>query len=306
MKSTYLILILAFIGSSSAAYCASDNNSTFPVKETHQKKVKTWTKSVWSYIDTTSQENSPLFYPHNQLQDPGIDAMIGEFTEANLENQRKAMKQNLWNILRYHFFKSELTLYFTRNPEWYDYIDHGELLFPLTAKKYADKKDANYFNDKDFREMTKYSDLIGYEIFNEYPMALMSIDYPGEDSINADGDVVYAPNDYVFYRDKDIAKLKLREEWKMDETGEVLKKSIKAICPIMKKYDANSEKFIEVETFWVDYKAISGLLENYFYQLKPQGEDKKKIYSIKEYFEKRMFKNEVYEEEGIHVKAEEK
>ena len=154
--------------------------------------------------------------------------------------------------------------------------------------------------------MTKYSDLIGYEIFNEYPMALMSIDYPGEDSINADGDVVYAPNDYVFYRDKDIAKLKLREEWKMDETGEVLKKSIKAICPIMKKYDANSEKFIEVETFWVDYKAISGLLENYFYQLKPQGEDKKKIYSIKEYFEKRMFKNEVYEEEGIHVKAEEK
>jgi len=306
MKSTYLFFALLVIGINASAFDSSTENTGLLVKETHQKKVKFWTKTVWSYIDTLSEENSPLFYPHNQSQDPGIDAMTGEFTEAYLENQRKAMKQNLWNILRYHFLKSEITLYFPWNPEWIDYKDHGELLFPLTAKKYADKKDGNYFNDKDFREMTKYSDLIGYEIFNEYPMALMSIDYPGEDSINADGDVVYYPNEYVFYRDKDIAKLKLREEWKMDETGEVLNKTIKSICPVMKKYDSNSEKFIEIETFWVDYNAISGILETYFYQLKPQGESKKKIYSIKEYFEKRMFKNEVYEEEGIHVKAEEK
>jgi hypothetical protein len=65
----------------------------------HQKKIKFWTKSVWSTIDTLSQENYPLFFPYNQSPDLGFDLDKQDYTQAKMQQQKLSMKENLFNIL---------------------------------------------------------------------------------------------------------------------------------------------------------------------------------------------------------------
>ncbi|MFT4602241.1 MAG: hypothetical protein ACI857_002427, partial [Arenicella sp.] len=303
MKLSILLGLILLLNVNS--YGSESYNSTreLKAKPTTTKKVKYWTKTVWSIIDTAASENYSLFFPHNQSQEPGYSIEERDFIKSKLAEQKVSMKENLWNIFRYHFFKSELTLYFATNPDWMDYKDEGQLLFPFTAEKYGGSPTGNYFNDSLFHRNTMYEELIGYEVFNPNPENIESIEYPGEDSIDTDGNRVYYANEFNFYNDKDILKYKIREEWKMNEAGEIISKKTKAICPMANRYASYKKEFVQKETYWIDLGAIKDILSTYYIQLpNSNSKGKQKIYSLEEYFDQRLFKSTIIKEEANHVK----
>jgi hypothetical protein len=196
----------------------------------------------------------------------------------------------------YHFLRKDIVLYLPFNPEWFTFRDEGLLQFPFSSELYSYHPEGDYFNDSLFNSRIKAFELIGYEEFDPNPVMIPSIEYPGEDSITAEGNSIYYANDFIYYSDKDILKYKIREEWVMDESGEVVKKKIKAISPITK-----DNKGILNEIYWVDFEAVMKVLATYYVQVS-NGEEKKKVYTFAEYFSNRLFKSKIYKEEKTHLK----
>jgi len=268
------------------------------------KKMR-WTKNVWSTINKSDTSNKELFLPVNEnigfdnASYLGYDSGNNKVRLELIEEQKEAIQFNIWNILNYHFLKGELTIHTPYDPQWQATRDNGFLLFPITAEKYGNSKEGNFSTDLKFQKFIIDSEVICVTDYSTEAVAISSILYPDEDSIDNNGMTLYYPREIFWYVDKDIILLKLKESWTIDETGTILNKAIDAICPVVNQRDQNGNVIGEKELFWIDYNELTPILENY-YILKGNGS--KKVFSYKEYFSERKFNATVIKEDSIHVK----
>ncbi len=287
--SGILVLLTSFININKTQRCES-------IPETSGKK-KTWTKHVWSTIDSKDAVNKHIFEPYNDYF-VGINPETESFSFHVLQKQKANMKENLWNILLYHFYSNELKMYIPYNPDWAITKDHGHLLFEMNSSTYGSKPNGSIDNDTLFRDNLIGFELVGFEYFDPYPIAMT--DEYGDDSIDIDGNTVYYPNDIIWYQDKDIVQFKIKETWEINEQGAILKKTIDAIAPMKNELDENGNIVGVHELFWVDFTELKTILDNYF--IYDDKDSTKKIHSFSEYFDQRKFSSTIIEQDSLHVK----
>lgn len=265
------------------------------------KKKDLFEKNVWSVIAAADSANQALFFPvnddHNRL---GFNYEKYEYDLETLEKQKSATQFNLWNILIYHFFKGEVTLHFPYDPDWFVKRDEGFLFYPITAKQYGASAKGTYFTDQKFQQVVKDFELLGYTDRSGWLVAMESTMYPGEDSINSKGEVVYYPREFIWYQDKDIIQYELRESYVFDEAGILVDKNISAIAPMSNTYDRNGNLIGLKKLFWIDFSQLKPLLANYFILRKTT--ETKKVLSFKDFLEQEKFTSTIVREDSVYVK----
>jgi len=288
------LLLTLSIATMMAELCFA--NERFASDLTSQK-VKLWTKNVWSNIEISDSANAQLFYPFNEGR-IGFDNLENEYNLKLLESQKSAIQFNLWSIIIYHFFKGELTLHFSYDPNWYLTSDHGFLFYPFTAKNYGTSSKGNYFTDSLFRSKIIDFQLLTITDFSTGRVPIESIEFPGEDSM-LNGNVIYYPREFTWYLDKDILYYQIREMWIMDESGSVVEQNIKAIAPFVNHYDIHGNLMGVRELFWLDFNQLEPLLANYFFVKK--SESIKKVNSFSGFFLDRKFESTIILEDSVYV-----
>ena len=271
------------------------------VKEVQKKK--TWTKSVWSIISNTDSLNNILFEPFNDDFRPGWEVDKWDFNVETFEKQKEAINFNLWTIIKYHFMKGELNLYSPFNPEWVDDRDEGFLIYPLSAELYGENKGGSYETDAKFKTFMKEG-FLGRTDYEAPLVAIHSRMNPGKDSLNDKGEILYYNREYSWFGEKDIIRYKVKEEWEIDELGNVLNKSITSIAPGLYYKDQNGKIIYEFDLFWIDYEQLSVYLKKYYALI--IMDNKEKVISYDKYFSDRPYAAEIIRQDTTFVKAKEK
>ncbi|UKN02395.1 hypothetical protein K6119_02530 [Paracrocinitomix mangrovi] len=291
MKTKFLNLLLLISGLFLA--------SSFSKNETSITYKKLYAQNVWSDIDSTHNDNSFLFKPSNK-KTIGWSVIKWEMDLDQLEKDIKDQNQNLYTLFLYHVLKNEVALYAPFDPNWVDHKDKGLFKYPINAELYGKSKDGTFFTDNNYKNFVKEG-FLGSTNWGAPLVAMQSIAKPGNDSINAKGDVVYYPREYNYYSDRDIIKYRIREEWMTNEAGEVVKKQIKAIAPVMNNYDMNGKLMGERILFWINYEDIAPFLDNYY--TKTEKNEKKKVISYKDYFDDNLYHSTIVEKDSLHLNS---
>ena len=296
--SFFSILMCALSLSSFVIINEKQRNESTP--DTHKKK-KTWTKQVWSIIDVNDPVNNHIFRPYNDYF-IGINPDTEDFNFNVLKEQKPNMKENLWNIIQYHFHTNEIKMFLPYNPDWAITKDHGHLLFEMSSERYGLTPNQNIETDSLFRENLKMFQVLGEEIFDPYVTAFTNVD--GYDSVRTDENgsivTVYPPNEFIWYQDKDIVQYKIKESWVINEQGVILRKTIDAIAPVKNDLDENGVIIDKRELFWIDFEELGNILGGYY--IYDENDLTKKVYSFKDYFDHRKFSSTVVAQDSLHVR----
>ena len=130
---------------------------------------------------------------------------------------------------------------------------------------------------------------------------MMSYEYPGEDSVDYDGNTVYYPFPFNWYQDKNIIKFKIKESWEINKNGEVMNKVITSIAPIVYQIDEEGNIYGERELFWIDFKELKPILKSYYLLL---GRYKReRVISYLQFFNQREFYGSVSKEDKFQIKT---
>jgi hypothetical protein len=262
---------------------------------------KKWSKNVWTKIELNQKINSPIFLPFNENL-PGFDYGNQVFDDSMYYRDNSAINWNLWTIISRAVMNTDLILYSPYNPEWYATKDNGFLNYPILPNVYGRSEKGNFFNDDKFYRTCIDYDFLGRELFDANPEPIISVEYPGEDSIDNNGDFVYYPFDIYFYQDKDIESYMLREKWILNINGEVVDKEILAIAPIVNNKDSYGNVVGEKELFWVDFKVLIEKIKPYYILLDRYKQER--VISYFDFFNDREFYSEIIEEKIVQVKLE--
>ncbi len=262
-----------------------------------------WSKNVWSTIDPGQLINSPVFKPVNE----NVTGLINGEDEMDLslfESEKSSINWNLWTILKYHLLKGNLTFYSPRNPEWYATADNGYLQYPTTSENYGSSSGGTYFSDFKYAQFIRDAEYFGLYDYSSSLDALPSIEFPGEDSLASNGDVMYYPKEFLWYNDDNIIRYRLRERWLINNKGEVLDKIPESIAPLVNQIDFNTGEIIgQKELFWVDFDELKPLLAGYFVLLDRYRTER--VISYADYFEGREYYASVEKTEEVQIKKEE-
>lgn len=253
-----------------------------------------WDRNVWSIIDNNQKINNALFYPLNEMNLMEVGGYVSDTVNGFTTLKSESIKWNLWNIILYNIIYDNLTIYSPYNPEWIKDIDNGFLNYPFTAENYGNNKKGNFFTDEKFKKNLVDYGLLGREIFAQ-PEAMTSILNLSEDSIDYEGNVVYYPNDYYWYSDKDIIGYQIKEKWTYNKKGLVTDKKITAIAPIALIVDFNGNEKSEILLFWLDYKELKPILKNYKLLIKFKKRDA--LISLYKFINNRMFYADIIKKE---------
>ncbi|MGV6861440.1 MAG: hypothetical protein ACWA41_06695 [Putridiphycobacter sp.] len=269
-----------------------------PLKTTQRKEILSdqiggkFQKTVIGRIDAFQKINVQLFGPTNgALASYDFTPKNGFVLDVKInEDNKNTFNWNLYTILFYHIAKGDLTIYSDIDTVDFTKRMWGELTFPIVSK--FDKGMSTKYSA--FSQKLIDKEVLGfYNRTETFPMP--SEMYPGEDSIDANGDVVYYPHDFFFYADSDVMGYKINETWIVNKKGEVLDKRIKSIAPEIIQVDGyTGEEFVKTP-FWIDYKELSPLLKSYYLLLNRYRTDR--ILSFYEFFEKREFFAEIEKEQ---------
>jgi hypothetical protein len=270
-------------------------NSAITQSKSGQKE---FVQSILTEIRIDYEANKALFYPYNEYE-VGFNPMTWDYDNALMEKHSKAHKTNLYNILFKHILRGELTVYNPTDPMWFATRDKGYLHFPLNTENFSSEKGKVYANDSILKECLKREQILGYRDYSNSLVAIESMAYPGEDSLN-NGRVVYYERPFLWYIDRDILGYLLREELVMDENGVVVNRRIKAIAPVVNLIDFGTGNVIGTKLlFWVDFEELNPILKNYYVLL--DGIYERKVKSFSQIFKERIFISNVIEQDSSFV-----
>jgi hypothetical protein len=257
---------------------------------------KGYVKNVWSEID--AKVDSTLFIPtfnRNSYEWESNGVTGFDIEKYNL--YFKICSKNFWNIIHKNIVDDKLQIFAPWNPQWIDEVDDGFFRFPIVSDDSLSNTD--FISNIGFREKLIQLQLLGYEMMG-VPEVITSIEYPGEDSIDYNGNTVYYPFPTLWYQEKDIIKYRIREENVLDKNGALKKRVIKGIAPIVYEKDYNGQIIGEKVLFWVKFEDLVPILKQYFllvdYGTKP------KIMSYYKYLSNRFFSSKILKEEGVYLK----
>jgi gliding motility associated protien GldN len=246
----------------------------------------TWSKRVWRIIDLREKFNHPLYYP---LDDIDSDAPDGGW-------RKSTTRWSLWTIIRYHVMNGDLTIYSPTHPDWIDWDDGDLFKYPYTADKYGTSANGTYLTDSVFREMVKGQGFLGLEEVG-IPEAMLSLEFPGEDSVDAMGDVVYFPFPFKWIESSDIVQYKLKEDWFFDKELSQLQVRIIGIAPMVYQRDQDGTIIGMKELFWLYFPQCRYVFQNFFVQ--SRNNDSQRM-SFDDLFWKRMFQSFIEKESNIY------
>ena len=221
-------------------------------------------------VEIEYKTDSVLFVPYSKawldswyLVDP--DVQCNGSTVMNADKYNYAFdqrKDNVYSLLHPKLMNGNIRMYSPYDPNMFGLsgYDDGELRYPIKGNQ----PNENFLNSQELRDqMCYYFGQFGPQ--SGYPMVTRY----GDDSTLTlpDGTMsyVYPPRDYMWYRDSDIIKYKVRVKVLVDKKGIEKKRSIEAIAPVVYQID-EGQIIGERELFWLDYTEIKPFLkEGYFF-----------------------------------------
>ena len=153
-----------------------------------------------------------------------------------------------------------------------------------------------FYTDSVFRQFVKE----GYFGATDYTAPLVSIQsqlYAGEDSINANGEVLYYDREYMWYNAEDVIQYRIKEDWFFDNERSVLDVRIIGICPVVYQKDPDGNIIGLKELFWLYFPECRYVLQNFFVQ--NRHNDSQRM-SFDDLFWKRMFQSYIYKETNLY------
>ncbi|MCT4561985.1 MAG: gliding motility protein GldN [Crocinitomicaceae bacterium] len=237
-----------------------------------------WSKRVWRSIDLREKINHSLYYPLNEVS-------------INDDWSLLQVRRSLWEILRHHVLKGDLTLFSPYNPNnVFGTWDGDQLKYPISANPGGD-----FFTDSNFRStVLYYFGMLGPK--HDVPLS----DEFGEPLIAYDADsvesFVYPPRDTIYYTSKDIVQYHIKEDWFIDKERGKLEVRILGIAPVV--YQKETVNGIETitgvkELFWIYFPHARFYLSNY--EVFNSSNDAQWM-SFDDLFQKRRFSSIIYKE----------
>lgn len=252
-----------------------------------------WSKRVWRAIDLREKFNHPMHYPLDDFQD---DMDPTDFTAW----RRNTSRWSLWTIIRYHLLLGDLTLYSNFDPDWQKWQDGDLFKYPFLQSQYGDPNIAGgtFMTDSIYREEVKSMQYLGKENIDPNPQPYTGVD--GYDSIkyvNGNPEVVYPPNEYVWYSSEDIIQYHLKEDWFFDKERSVMDVRIIGIAPVIYSKDENGNITGFKELFWLYFPECRYVFQNFYVQ--SRHNDAQRM-SFDDLFWKRMFQSYIIKESNIY------
>ncbi len=224
------------------------------------------------------------------------DFNVAPFICIDTSFMKNTTRWSLWTIIRHHVMSGDLTIYSPTHPDWIDWDDGDLFKYPYTADQYGLSPNGTFYTDSVFRENIKGQGFLGLEEAG-IPEAVGSIEFPGEDSIDASGNTVYYPFPFRWIESKDIVQYKVKEDWFFDKERSVLDVRIIGIAPVVYNRDADGTITGTKELFWLYFPECRYVFQNFFVQ--SRNNDSQRM-SFDDLFWKRMFQSYIDKESNLY------
>ena len=249
-----------------------------------------WSKRVWRAIDMREKFNHPLYYPLDDLRE-------GETSDdLDIVWKKNNTRWSLWTILRCNILSGTITAYSPYDPDWQMWADGDLFKYPITPDKYGLSSSGTYYTDSVFRKFLKEG-YFGETDLSGDRVAIKSIVYPDEDSIDDQGETQYYPREFNWITSEDIVQYRLKEDWFFDKERSVMDVRIIGICPVVYQKDQEGNISGFKELFWCYFPECRYVFQNYFVQSRQNDAQRM---SFDDLFWKRMFTSYIIKESNIY------
>jgi hypothetical protein len=220
------------------------------------------------FIEVSVSEDSVLFQPLSKAWDKqwhlSSDISIYGSPVMNYDKYKFSFNNridNLWTILHPLIIDGTIQSYYPYDPENYGLGigDEGELLYPIMDHT----ENETFLTSEKARE--NLCEVLGlFGPISDVPL----VDEWGDNIIvdleDGSQSFKYDSPDFIWYKDKDIIKYKLRVSILFNKNGKEKKRIIKSICPVVNRM-ADIGIVGEKELVWLDFDELEPYLKKAYY-----------------------------------------
>lgn len=232
-----------------------------------QEAKKAFEKIV--FLELTVDQDSMLFKPYSKAWKENwqlsSDVFVSGSEGMNYQRYTRSFtdrKDNLWTILHPMIINGEIQSYYPYDPEWYgkEAWDDGELHYPVMDKERTE----TFLTSEEVRfelsyVLGKFGPISDVPLVDEYGENVIITLPDGSQSFK------YADPDYIWYKDEDIVKYKLRVRIEVNKKGKEKKRVIEAFCPMVNQTNEVGEVVGERDLMWFEVKELKPTLKEAYY-----------------------------------------